>query len=78
MTQTVVREKAAPTYAATTLIPPSGAGLRVPRRHTRPGVDPLDEVVWDRRRTVIANPDGSDSQFRTHSWSSRTPSAGVR
>jgi len=59
MTQTVVREKAAPTYAATTLIPPSGAGLRVPRRYSRPGVDPLDEVVWERRRTVIANPDGS-------------------
>jgi ribonucleotide reductase alpha subunit len=35
------------------------AGLRVPRRWTRPGIDPLDEVTWDRRRTVIANPDGS-------------------
>ncbi len=41
--------------------PPSAspAGVRVPRRWTRAHVDPLDEVVWDRRRTVIANPDGS-------------------
>src|SRR5215510_15091399 len=39
--------------------PPSAAGLRVPRRHTRPGVDPLDEVRWEKRRTVISNPDGS-------------------
>jgi ribonucleoside-diphosphate reductase alpha chain len=38
---------------------PTNAGLRVPRHFTRPGVDPLDEVKWDRRRTVIANPDGS-------------------
>jgi len=42
-----------------THIPPSTAGLRVPRRHTRPGVDPLDEVRWEKRRTVIGNPDGS-------------------
>ena len=39
--------------------PPSAAGLRVARRHTRPGVDPLDEVRWEKRRTVISNPDGS-------------------
>ena len=38
---------------------PSNTGLRVPRHFTRPGVDPLDEVMWDKRRTVIANPDGS-------------------
>jgi ribonucleoside-diphosphate reductase alpha chain len=35
------------------------AGVRVPRRFTQPGVNPLDEVKWDRRRTVITNPDGS-------------------
>ena len=35
------------------------AGLRVPRHYTRPGVPPLDEVQWERRRTVISNPDGS-------------------
>src|SRR5262245_63473652 len=38
---------------------PSGAGLKISRRYTRPGIDPLDEVRWDRRRTVITNPDGS-------------------
>src|SRR5262249_13533965 len=38
---------------------PTGTGLRVPRRYTRPGIDPLDQVRWERRRTVIANPDGS-------------------
>ena len=37
----------------------SGAGLRVPRRWTRLGLDPLDELAWEKRRTVIANPDGS-------------------
>ncbi len=57
MIHSVAREKTPP--AASNLIQPTGAGLRVPRRHTRPGVDPLDQVVWDHRRTVIANPDGS-------------------
>src|SRR5262249_22271414 len=38
---------------------PTGAGLRVPRRFTQPGVNPLDKVRWDKRRTVITNPDGS-------------------
>src|SRR5713226_774151 len=40
-------------------IAPSNAGLRVPRRYTRPGLNPLDQISWDKRRTVIANPDGS-------------------
>src|SRR5687768_4593293 len=35
------------------------SGLRVSRRWTKPGVDPLDQVAWDKRRTVITNPDGS-------------------
>ncbi|TMQ68833.1 MAG: vitamin B12-dependent ribonucleotide reductase, partial [Candidatus Eisenbacteria bacterium] len=39
--------------------PPNAAGLRVPRRYTRPGIDPLDEIRWETRRTVITNPDGS-------------------
>ena len=39
--------------------PPSQDGLHVPRRFTRPGIDPLDAVAWEQRRTVIANPDGS-------------------
>ncbi|MBI5168513.1 MAG: vitamin B12-dependent ribonucleotide reductase [Candidatus Eisenbacteria bacterium] len=35
------------------------AGIRVPRHFTKAGVNPLDEVKWDKRRTVISNPDGS-------------------
>jgi hypothetical protein len=31
----------------------------VPRRNTRPGVDPLGEIRWEKRRTVISNPDGT-------------------
>jgi ribonucleoside-diphosphate reductase alpha chain len=54
MTQTF--DKAVPGSSVQT---PTGAGIRVPRRFTRPGADPLDEVRWDRRRTVISNPDGS-------------------
>jgi ribonucleoside-diphosphate reductase alpha chain len=38
---------------------PRASGIRVPRRFTRPGVNPLDDLAWDRRRTVISNPDGS-------------------
>jgi ribonucleoside-diphosphate reductase alpha chain len=34
-------------------------GIAVARRHTTPGVDPLDEVVYERRSSVITNPDGS-------------------
>jgi len=28
---------------------PTAAGLRVPRRFTKPGVNPLDQVRWDKR-----------------------------
>jgi ribonucleoside-diphosphate reductase alpha chain len=31
----------------------------IERRFTRPGTDPLDEVVYERRTSVITNPDGS-------------------
>ena len=55
MTHGFQSSSAAPSTAA----PTGTSGLRVPRRHTRAGVDPLDEVRWDKRRTVIANPDGS-------------------
>ena len=34
-------------------------GLRFARRFTRPGVDPLDEVQYERRSCSIKNPDGS-------------------
>src|SRR5262249_11155183 len=45
--------------AATEEHPPTRSGLRFTRRYTRPGVDPLEEVRYERRRTVITNPDGS-------------------
>jgi len=34
-------------------------GVVIPRRFTRPGTDPLDEVVYERRTSAITNPDGS-------------------
>ncbi len=58
MSKTTTGERPVPP-AAPALALPTHAGLAVPRRFTRPGVDPLDELAWDRRRTVIANPDGS-------------------
>jgi ribonucleoside-diphosphate reductase alpha chain len=36
-----------------------GQGLELKRHYTRPGVDPLDEVNWEKRTSVITNPDGS-------------------
>ncbi len=30
-------------------------GLRIPRRFTRPGIDPYDEVEWESRDAVISN-----------------------
>ena len=38
---------------------PANSGLRVPRRFTVSGVHPFDTVQWEKRRTVITNPDGS-------------------
>jgi len=56
MTDTLGRAAAfSPTEAQSA----SSPGVRVPRRYTRPGINPLDEVRWDRRKTVITNPDGS-------------------
>ena len=34
-------------------------GVTVTRRFTSPGVDPLDQVVYERRSSAITNPDGS-------------------
>jgi len=34
-------------------------GLSFERHFTRRGADPLDEIVWERRSSVINNPDGS-------------------
>jgi ribonucleoside-diphosphate reductase alpha chain len=36
-----------------------GKGLAFERRFTEVGVNPLDDVVWERRQSVINNPDGS-------------------
>ena len=41
----------APTY--------SSRGVKVARMYSRPGTDPLDEVVYERRSSAITNPDGS-------------------
>jgi ribonucleoside-diphosphate reductase alpha chain len=38
---------------------PTQTGVHVSRRFTQKGKDPLDDVRWEKRRTVIANPDGS-------------------
>src|SRR5438105_2910652 len=37
----------------------AGKGLAFERTHTERGVDPLDQVTWERRSSVITNPDGS-------------------
>jgi len=55
MTETLIHD--APAIASPSRS--SGEGLQVPRRHTRRGVNPLDEILWEKRRTVIGNPDGS-------------------
>ena len=39
--------------------PPTLTGVRVPRHFTKSGQDALADVKWDKRRTVIANADGS-------------------
>jgi ribonucleoside-diphosphate reductase alpha chain len=38
---------------------PTQAGVHVSRRFTHKGKDPLEDVKWEKRRTVISNPDGS-------------------
>jgi ribonucleoside-diphosphate reductase alpha chain len=54
MTQLITDPAVSPSTTSPTL-----AGLTVKRRYSHPGVNPLDEVTWDKRRTVITNPDGS-------------------
>ena len=58
MAQTIMSDSPIPTPG----LPapdPRGAGVRVPRHFTEPGHGAFDGVRWDKRRTVIANPDGS-------------------
>ena len=38
---------------------PTQAGVHVARRYTQKGRDPFEDIKWEKRRTVIANPDGS-------------------
>ena len=33
--------------------------MKIQRRFTKPGTDPLDEIRWDRRESVIREPDGT-------------------
>lgn len=41
-------------------VPPvSAEGIRFERRFTKPGINPLDEVTYDKRRSVITEPDGT-------------------
>jgi ribonucleoside-diphosphate reductase alpha chain len=53
------KSKAAPPKAAKPAKPPTSGARLVARRYTTPGVDPLDAVEYDRRDSVISNPDGS-------------------
>src|SRR6185369_8247766 len=38
---------------------PTKSGATFVARYTQPGVDALKDVVWERRQSVITNPDGS-------------------
>ncbi len=38
---------------------PEGVGATFQRRYTTAGEDPFDDIVWERRTSVITNPDGS-------------------
>lgn len=39
--------------------PGAARGLELKRRYTQPGRSPFDDVVWEKRSSVITNPDGS-------------------
>jgi ribonucleoside-diphosphate reductase alpha chain len=34
--------------------------MKISRVHTKPGSNPLDEVSYEKRKSVIINPDGSE------------------
>ena len=55
MGHTVINDS--PATTATPATP--NRGVRVPRHFTKPGQGPFDNIQWDKRRTVIANTDGS-------------------
>jgi ribonucleoside-diphosphate reductase alpha chain len=37
----------------------SPKGLKIPRRHTAQGVDPFSKITFEKRSSIITNPDGS-------------------
>src|SRR5689334_2959297 len=39
--------------------PSLGSGISIDRFFTRPGINPLDEIKYAKRTSVITNPDGS-------------------
>src|SRR5262245_36755366 len=54
MSSFVSSEKSTPATNA-----PTQAGIHVARRFTSPGQHPFEGLKWERRKTVISNPDGS-------------------
>jgi ribonucleoside-diphosphate reductase alpha chain len=52
-------ERASAAKASPKKVAAKGRGLGFERRFTTKGSDPLDEVIWERRSSVITNPDGS-------------------
>src|SRR6185437_14241541 len=54
-----VRSEPSAAEKATKKVAAKGRGLGFERRFTTKGIDPLDQVTWERRSSVITNPDGS-------------------
>jgi ribonucleoside-diphosphate reductase alpha chain len=50
---------AVPTKTRATTKSRAQLGIPMPRHYTTPGVNPLDQVVYERRSSAITNPDGS-------------------
>jgi ribonucleoside-diphosphate reductase alpha chain len=44
-------------------VSPHKSGLSITRMFTKPGVDPLSEIAWSKRRSEIKSPDGSKIIF---------------
>jgi ribonucleoside-diphosphate reductase alpha chain len=53
------KEKSAGRTAPTRAVSSRKGGLQLQRRFTQRGVDPLEQVTWERRSSVITNTDGS-------------------
>ncbi len=54
MSETLTQEQTTPAVKAK-----KGSGLKIPRVYTQAGVDPLAQLVYEKRSSVIRNPDGS-------------------